>query len=69
VARRFRLLSARDWAGLCLTVLDRESWQRLAGVIERQTGAAETQIGRLRPLEGCATIAEFANRVVEDSLT
>ena len=59
LVRRFRLLSARDWAGLCLTLFDRESWQRLRSMIARR-GSVQAQWTRLQPLHGVPDIAAFA---------
>ena len=60
LARRFALLSAADWARLGLTLFDTESWQRLYAIVAARNGAAQTQIGRLRPLDDVADIAGFS---------
>jgi hypothetical protein len=65
LAKRFGLLSASDWAGLAMTVFDKASWSKLA---TSRGAAAKAQIGRLRPLDDCATIADFAAAVEKGNL-
>jgi hypothetical protein len=60
LARRFGLLSAKDWSLLASTVVDRESWRRLGGVVSSGAGAAETQWQGLQPLTDIADITEFS---------
>jgi glycosyltransferase involved in cell wall biosynthesis len=62
---RLRDLSAGDWMDVLSTPFDAESWRRLAGLVSRRSGAAQTQITKLRRIDGCRDIAEFARWVAQ----
>lgn len=53
------LLSTRDWLGLATTVVDPQSWRRLAAMFNR-SDAVESQLHHLQRLDGISTIREFA---------
>ena len=64
-ASRLRLLSTSDVAGLGASLVDKESWGRLASVASTGSNAAQTQWQGLQPLEGVPDISAFARWVAE----
>lgn len=63
-----RLLGIRDWLGLCLSVFDPASWQRL---LRRNSGAsaAEAQLHGLKSLDDVDNIQAFAAWLARYRLT
>jgi glycosyltransferase involved in cell wall biosynthesis len=65
IAARLLALSPRDWLAVLATIIDAESWRRLARVARSHRSQAETLWGALRPLPDIASIGAFAAWLAE----